>query len=171
MCSSTEMLEFDHIKSRLAGGEKKANISSLLHYSWESLLKELELCQLLCKPCHDRKTAKELEEMHSPSLIKHGVTRYRSGCRCETCVNALTLANKLRREARAARSGKKPSPLPRGVSILSSGRYRASATVNYRTISLGTFDTPDEAHEAYAKFNRTHRPEMDTRSRRHTLVE
>lgn len=37
----------------------------------------------------------------------------------------------------------------KGVKRTSSGRYQARIHINYREIYLGTFDTPEEAHEAY----------------------
>lgn len=37
----------------------------------------------------------------------------------------------------------------KGVDIDRYGRYRARITVNFKTITLGTFATPEEAHEAY----------------------
>jgi hypothetical protein len=39
-------------------------------------------------------------------------------------------------------------PLPRGVWACRN-RYQTRITVNYKPIHLGTYDTPEEAHEAY----------------------
>ena len=39
--------------------------------------------------------------------------------------------------------------LPMGVVRLSSGRYMGRATVNGKRSSLGTYDTPEQAHNAY----------------------
>lgn len=41
--------------------------------------------------------------------------------------------------------------LPMGVRNLSSGRFSARIIVNHKTIYLGSFETPEEAHLAYKK--------------------
>lgn len=67
--------ELDHINPE----EKSYNISDKIKsYPWDEVLLELEKCQLLCYPCHKRKTA-PLKGMN------HGTTMYRTGCRCEIC--------------------------------------------------------------------------------------
>lgn len=58
-CSESDpvMLEFDHLR------DKKYNISDMLkkRYSIESILAEIEKCQILCANCHRRKTAKQFK--------------------------------------------------------------------------------------------------------------
>lgn len=53
----------------------------------------------------------------------------------------------------------KKSALPIGVSIKNNGRYQSSIGVKYKRICLGTFDTIEEASEAYQK-SRKERDEM-----------
>lgn len=38
---------------------------------------------------------------------------------------------------------------PKGVDLLPGGRYRAKICVNYKQLSIGVFDTPEEAGAAY----------------------
>ena len=54
-CGATERLEFDHIKRE----GKKYSIARKLSYKFDYLKEELDKCQLLCVPCHLKKTAKE----------------------------------------------------------------------------------------------------------------
>lgn len=42
------LLEFHHREET----EKEGQISSLKHYSWDKLCKELDKCQLVCRNCH-----------------------------------------------------------------------------------------------------------------------
>lgn len=53
------VLEFDHKKQT----EKFKNISKMLsgHYSWNSLLKEINKCEIRCANCHRRKTYVQLK--------------------------------------------------------------------------------------------------------------
>lgn len=44
------VLEFDHIR-----GRKKFCISQRIHYVWETLLKEIEKCDIRCANCHRRR--------------------------------------------------------------------------------------------------------------------
>jgi len=55
--SDPVVLEFDHVR-----GEKSYNVSSMgwLMLSWNSLLKEIEKCDVRCANCHRRKTAERL---------------------------------------------------------------------------------------------------------------
>lgn len=52
--SDPVVLEFDHVR-----GEKSYNVSAMgwLVLSWNSLLKEIEKCEVRCANCHRRKTA------------------------------------------------------------------------------------------------------------------
>ena len=48
------VLEFDHLDN------KKYNVSKMRQsYNWETILKEISKCQVLCANCHKRKTAKQ----------------------------------------------------------------------------------------------------------------
>jgi hypothetical protein len=52
--SDPVVLEFDHVR-----GEKSYNVSAMgwLVLAWDSLLKEIEKCEVRCANCHRRKTA------------------------------------------------------------------------------------------------------------------
>lgn len=43
----------------------------------------------------------------------------------------------------------KKSPLPMGVRVTQSGRFHARIAAHKKTLSIGTFDTPEEASMAY----------------------
>lgn len=53
------VLEFDHKNQT----DKFKNISKMLsgHYSWNSLLKEINKCEIRCANCHRRKTYVQLK--------------------------------------------------------------------------------------------------------------
>lgn len=157
-CGSKSNLEFDHKVAQINGGTKARNVSEMLHYRWETILKELELCQLLCQACHYSKTLEDLPDGHSGKGRKHRIKSYNSGCRCKKCIIVGRAHNKARRDARARETGKSPSSLPRGVWLLPNGKYRAVTTVSRKAKSLGTFATPEEAHAAYVAFNNEIRP-------------
>lgn len=80
-CGSNQNLEIDHIDERT----KEFEIATLfLAPRSEKLKIELAKCQVLCRPCHRKKTTAT-----SQSNLKHGKTRrlYELGCRCDLCVN------------------------------------------------------------------------------------
>lgn len=55
-CGETNpiLLEFDHLR------DKKYNVSHMIKdYSWSSILKEIDKCQVLCVTCHRLKTAED----------------------------------------------------------------------------------------------------------------
>ena len=56
-CGETDpiVLEFDHQR------DKKCNVAELVGagYSWESILKEIEKCEVCCRNCHTRRAAKQ----------------------------------------------------------------------------------------------------------------
>ena len=54
-CGTTHNLQFDHIKRET----KKYNIADRVTNDFTILKEELDKCQLLCVPCHLKKTAKE----------------------------------------------------------------------------------------------------------------
>lgn len=74
-CDSEEELEFDHRER----GFKTGEVAKLLSQGEVRYLKELLKCQLLCRPCHIRKTSSE-------STVGHGggATGVRN-CYCERC--------------------------------------------------------------------------------------
>lgn len=74
-CGTSERLEFDHIDPLTKSFDIGKAIS---HRKISEIVEELKKCQLLCKKCN-------IQKAHGES--RHGSLRkYRSGCRCETCV-------------------------------------------------------------------------------------
>lgn len=76
-CSSTEMLEFDHIDPRT----KEFCIIGGSRISRERLMSELAKCQLLCKACHAAKTAED----QAVSRFHGSKTMWNRGCKCGEC--------------------------------------------------------------------------------------
>lgn len=54
-CGSTSNLEIDHIDPN----EKSRAMNSLWSYRWETILTELDKCQILCHTCHMEKSRTE----------------------------------------------------------------------------------------------------------------
>lgn len=74
ICGSNQSLHIDHIN-------RATKISHNI-WSWSEArrLEELAKCQVLCRICHEKKTA---QEFRGP---EHGISqRYRDGCRCDLC--------------------------------------------------------------------------------------
>lgn len=81
-CGATDDLEFDHIDPKT----KKKRLAKLLTYAWETVEKELEKCQLLCIPCHRKKSK---QEAGTPD---HGTVWMAKKCgppRCRVCKETL----------------------------------------------------------------------------------
>jgi hypothetical protein len=80
-CGSVDQLELDHINPT----------DKLSHLIWtwspQRRASELAKCQVLCKPCHDRKCGLDGFFDRTP---RHGIARYARGCRCDTCRAANT---------------------------------------------------------------------------------
>ena len=76
VCGGIRDLQVDHRNP----GLKRFNVSSAWGRPWTEMEKELRKCQLLCRSCHKKKTAKE-------QTGKHGTWgRYKNGkCRCDRC--------------------------------------------------------------------------------------
>jgi hypothetical protein len=56
-CGETDplVLEFDHLR------DKRFNIGSALPYrNWESILAEIEKCEVVCANCHRRRTGRRM---------------------------------------------------------------------------------------------------------------
>lgn len=78
VCGSTDRLELDH-------RDPKQKLTHAI-WSWSSERREAELtkCQPLCHECHKTKTL-EVDRYRAP----HGSpSRFRAGCRCESCRSA-----------------------------------------------------------------------------------
>lgn len=72
-----------------------------------------------------------------------------NGCRSDNrLVNLRQCTNASNQHARPYASALK---FPRGVRVQHSGRFQAQIQVAGRKISLGTYDTPEEAAEAYGR--------------------
>lgn len=86
MCGSKENLEFDHLKPK----KKEFDISNAKDAPEKIILKEVNKCQLLCRPCHMKKTRDKWEFGSKPA--KHGsLWRYkRYKCRCKKCKKAMS---------------------------------------------------------------------------------
>lgn len=84
-CGSTEDLEFDHKYPQL----KQFNVSQWWSIALDTWFKEIDKCQLLCKPCHKKKT-------YGKSLT-HNRWRYlRYKCRCAECKEDYSLYRRTR---------------------------------------------------------------------------
>lgn len=68
----------------------------------------------------------------------------------------LRAATRTQNRANAKRKGS----LPRGVTLLPSGRFRAAISMARKNVHLGCFDTQTEAHTAYAIAARTRHGEF-----------
>lgn len=94
-CDSNVDLELDHIDPNL-------KISHNI-WSWSKVRQEEEIakCQILCKDCHEEKTA--IENSIRNGGKPHGSSqRYKIGCRCNDCKfnwNEKKRLNRLKRKA------------------------------------------------------------------------
>lgn len=76
-CGTWENLEVDHIDPT----KKEYSVGQLWSRTKELREYELSKCQVLCKPCHIKKTIKD-----NGWLKKHNATGYSRGCRCDICL-------------------------------------------------------------------------------------
>lgn len=91
-CGSTEDLELDHVNP----ADKVSH--RIWTWSEKRRVAELAKCQVLCKPCHDRKCGLDGFADRTP---RHGRGRYDKGCRCAICTAANTEhAQRVRRNQR-----------------------------------------------------------------------
>lgn len=78
-CGTTENLEFDHVDADTKEYDVAAILSS---HREDKIAKEMEKCQLLCKPCHLEKTLLE-EDIY---IVKHGGgLTGKKNCHCDLC--------------------------------------------------------------------------------------
>ncbi|KDQ65704.1 hypothetical protein DT87_00150 [Streptomyces sp. NTK 937] len=75
-CGGADRLELDHVDPTL-------KVSHSI-WSWSQVRREAEIakCQVLCFPCHRRKSCIE-RGYHEPG--SHGRQGYENGCRCTEC--------------------------------------------------------------------------------------
>ena len=74
-CGSGNDLQFDHIDPTT----KKFAIGKMWNREDGVVLPELQKCQLLCRPCHDKKTSAMRSVPHG------GGVAGRRRCKCEPC--------------------------------------------------------------------------------------
>lgn len=100
-CGATENLELDHIDPET----KCFTLSSNWGLPEDVWQEELAKCQLLCRPCHELKTASE-----NPVSEEHGTwawVRWRK-CKCEECRD---FANAYSREYKRKKRAEKKAAL------------------------------------------------------------
>lgn len=83
-CGSLENLHFDHIDPKTKFFEIGSKIRN---YARNRVEEEIKKCQLLCKPCHLKKSGKEKSATSRPLSEMHGTaTGYQKyQCRCDLC--------------------------------------------------------------------------------------
>ena len=87
-CGSVDNLGLHHLDSSQKLGH---NIWS---WSEEKRNAEISKCIVLCKKCH--------HDYHNGLRIKHGLARYKKGCRCDICKKAKSIENAKRIRKKAA---------------------------------------------------------------------
>ncbi len=102
VCGSTTTLEIDHVERNL----KTMNVDRMAWVSRERFLRELENCQVLCKPHHIDKTREEMSVPHG------GGAAGRKNCSCGPCT---VKRREYARTYKAARAGK--SHIPRAAPL------------------------------------------------------
>lgn len=153
MISSDKAIPFGMVVDHMCGNPKCLNPDhlQLLRISENSAQGAARLVKNICETC---------------SKPRHVSPSGRTVCR--SCTNAygkkynLDGRRKLARRAkRLANSGEIEfcgPVLPKGV-FRSNKRFRARTTVNYKSLNIGCYDSPNEASIAYMEFNsfRSHR--------------
>lgn len=109
VCGATENLQFDHIDP----STKSFTISARPDCILETLLDELDKCQLLCAQHHKEKSSRE-----SFARVTHGKywAAYHWKCQCELCLSFKKKNRADRREKRTgSRSEKRRLPRTHGT--------------------------------------------------------
>ena len=110
-CGSTDQLEFDHIDPAL----KSFNINENMTLSNPGVRAELDKCQLLCRPCHEAKTAAEHREAGFTHGSMYGWQKARCACAdCSTAKRAWYDARNERLRADHPRGNSRGPRLPYG---------------------------------------------------------
>lgn len=102
-CGATNALQFDHIDPKT----KKFPVGQILNVSLSKFQTELKKCQLLCQPCHTRKST--IERGQTPAKGTHGTLsayRYCGPPKCAKCLKAKREQNR-RLRAKWKQQGKK----------------------------------------------------------------
>lgn len=81
-CGSRDNLQFDHIDPKT----KEFTIAEIWLHSKIKFWKEIEKCQILCQPCHNQKTLKELGLKSAKG--NHGTLSTYRYCHCGICRQA-----------------------------------------------------------------------------------
>ena len=91
-CGSTEDLDFDHI----VPGSRTRKISEATNWSLARFLAEVDKCQLLCRSCHQEKSAETGEN----GAVEHGGgAKGKHNCPCDLCKMARRDYQRTRRGA------------------------------------------------------------------------
>ena len=88
-CGSKNQLEFDHKNPK----KKSFDYNDIQDGPEDLILKEVNKCNLLCKPCHFKKTMEKQEFVNKDKKPSdHGsVWHYkRHKCRCDKCRKAIS---------------------------------------------------------------------------------
>lgn len=82
-CGSSDNLCLHH-------KNKNAKISHKI-WSWSNQrqLDELSKCVVMCERCHNH--------LHTQQSMRHGLSRYQAGCRCNICKKVKSIENKRNR--------------------------------------------------------------------------
>lgn len=92
-CGTTNNLQFDHVDSTT----KLFDVSVGMR-AFKIWFDEIKKCQLLCRPCHIKKTIKNEETAGQKKYgsLRHGTyTMYMKGkCRCDDCRSAYSVWKK-----------------------------------------------------------------------------
>lgn len=95
ICGVTSELDIDHKDYK----EKTIPLNKLWGSSEEKFWAEVDKCQLLCRKHHIAKTSLESKERRPITHGKDWAAR-KLKCRCELCIQFLTVFNAKRRESR-----------------------------------------------------------------------
>ena len=97
-CGSNQGLQFDHVQKK----EKSFDIAHGLDFNEAKAIKEVKKCQLLCFPCHQKKTRNNWD--FADTKAQHGTLwmykKYR--CRCDKCRKAVSEYNKKKLDVTAS---------------------------------------------------------------------
>ena len=88
VCQSVEDLEIDHINK----ADKTIPLNKLWSIAEDRFWKEIEKCQILCKPCHEEKSIKDMGRKRAKG--KHGTVSSYRYCKCKECKAAKQKSNK-----------------------------------------------------------------------------
>lgn len=81
-CKSDKNIKIDHVDSK----KKTMDVARICEVSEKRRNKELENCQLLCKPCHEEKTI--VDNGNKKAKGTHGTLSAYRYCKCELCREA-----------------------------------------------------------------------------------